>query len=77
MTPMPQTAMPRYRVYVLDDNGSVERTNAFECANDMDATQKAKQLFTGHTFELWQQHRFVTRINSDGTPGSIAGYWPV
>jgi len=48
-----------YRIYFLDDNNSISRAAALECANDDEAIIRLEsQLLPA---ELWQGSRFVMR----------------
>ena len=52
--------MPDYRVYFLNPDGHISRpSEIIECADDQEATQKARQLVDGHDFELWQGRRRI------------------
>jgi hypothetical protein len=53
--------MPFYRTYVLDENGRVVVAIDLECADDEEATARAKRLGDGEV-ELWRR---VPLLESD------------
>jgi hypothetical protein len=54
-----ELGMGWYRIYFLDNNNSISRALALECANDDEAiTRLESQLVPA---ELWQGARFVMR----------------
>jgi hypothetical protein len=55
--------MPEYRIYLVGLDGSGEHV---ECADDQEATEKAKQAVDGHDVELWLGTRFIVRIAHEG-----------
>ncbi len=55
--------MPTYRLYFLDTDAHISRPpEAFECADDQEAVQKARQLIDGKDLELWDGPRRVAFI---------------
>jgi hypothetical protein len=57
--------VPAYRIYFLDKAGHITGPpNIVECADDQEATQKAKQFVDGHDVEVWDGPRFVVSVNS-------------
>jgi hypothetical protein len=46
--------MPSYRTYVLDERGHVVVAIDLECADDEEATARAKQLGDGEV-QLWRR----------------------
>ena len=46
--------MPRYRAYVLDEDGHVAGAVEFECADDEEASERARELDSSDV-ELWRQ----------------------
>lgn len=55
--------MPHYRVYILDGNGHLVAALKFDCADDEEARERAKQL-DAQNVELW---RHVPLPDSDST----------
>jgi hypothetical protein len=55
--------MPEYRVYIVGSDGHFFSSQGLECANDDEATEKAKQLVDGHDIELWQRDRKIARFD--------------
>jgi hypothetical protein len=51
--------MPDYRVYLIGSDGHFFNSVPLECADDVEATEQAKQLVDGHDLELWQRDRKV------------------
>jgi hypothetical protein len=51
--------MPEYRVYIIGPDGHFVDSIALECADDMEATEQAKQLVDGNDVELWQRARKI------------------
>lgn len=45
--------MPHYRVYILDGHGHLVAAVKFDCADDEEAKERAKQL-DGQNVELWR-----------------------
>jgi hypothetical protein len=57
--------VPEYRVYFINRTDIIIRPpETVACANDAEATQKAKQLVDGHDVELWEGPRLVIGIKS-------------
>lgn len=55
--------MPTYRLYFLDSDAHISRPpEAFDCADDQEAMQKAKQFIDGKDLELWEGNRCVALI---------------
>jgi hypothetical protein len=54
--------MPDYRVYILDSAGHFSDVISLQCADDNEATQKAKLLVDGHDVELWCRDRKIDRF---------------
>jgi hypothetical protein len=52
-----------YRIYFLDDEGRIISFKGVVCESDQQAIEQARQLLEGRDAELWQQHRFVVRLN--------------
>lgn len=47
-------SMPRYRAYVLDEDGHVAGAVEFDCADDEEASERANELRNGDV-ELWRR----------------------
>lgn len=56
--------MPEYRAYIegSDGDGHFFYFHPLICADDTEATEKAKQLVVGQAVELWCGERLVTRL---------------
>ncbi len=59
--------MPHYRAYILDGHGRLVAAVKFDCADDEEAKERAKQL-DGQYVELW---RHVPLIDSDSAHGPV------
>jgi hypothetical protein len=57
-----------YRLYCLDGVGKVASAEWIQAVDDEAAIDIADRLRGGRVCELWQNHRFVTRLDSP-TPG--------
>jgi hypothetical protein len=62
--------MPEYRVYIIGSDGHFRDSVALECADDSEATEKAKQLVDGHDVELWQRDRKIATFAQQLKHGS-------
>ena len=48
--------MPTYRIFFLDKGAHISRPpEVIECANDHEATQKARQFIDGQDIEVWRE----------------------
>ena len=58
--------MPEYRAYIegSDGDGHFFYFHPLICADDTEATEKAKQLVVGHAVELWCGERLVLRFGA-------------
>jgi hypothetical protein len=54
--------MQHYRAYTIGDEGQFSSFRAFVCASDEDAIVWAKHLADGQAVELWNEQRFVVRL---------------
>ena len=56
--------MPEYRAYIegSDEDGRFVYIHPLICADDTEATEKAKQVVVGHAVELWCGERLVMRL---------------
>lgn len=59
-----ESIVPIYRVYTFEHNRHIAARAEIDCANDEDATDKAKQLLDGHDIEVWEKDRFVAFFKS-------------
>ena len=46
--------MPHYRAYILDEHGHLIGAANFDCADDVQSKERARQL-DGHRVEFWRQ----------------------
>jgi hypothetical protein len=46
--------MPHYRAYIIDEHGRLASAIDFDCANDEEAKQHAREL-DGRKVELWRE----------------------
>lgn len=54
--------MSDFRAYVIGPDGHITlRIDLNECADEAEATKRAKQLVDGHDVELWEAARFIER----------------
>ena len=52
--------MPQYRIYFLNHAGQISRpAEIVDCADDAEATKRARQLVEENDVELWQGGRLV------------------
>jgi hypothetical protein len=51
--------MPDYRIYIVGSDGHFDSAVPLECADDLEAMEKARQLVDGRDVELWQRARKV------------------
>jgi hypothetical protein len=56
--------MQHYRAYTVGKDGNVIRFRTFLCSNDEDAIVWTKQLLDGFPIELWNDKRFILRVDS-------------
>ena len=62
--------MPEYRAFIVAPDGHFINAFELECADDNEATERAKQLVDGHDVELWQRDRKVARFDRKPKSGS-------
>ena len=55
--------MAEYMAYSVGPDGYQIAFKALDCADDVEAAEKAKHLVEGHDIELWCGDRFVIRID--------------
>jgi hypothetical protein len=55
--------MADFRAYIMDHDGHVKlRVDLPGCANETDATQRAKRMIDRHDIELWDGAKFIERF---------------
>jgi hypothetical protein len=54
--------MREYRAYIVGFDGHFISFRPLVCADDFEATAKAKCLVDGHDIELWSGDRFIVRL---------------
>jgi hypothetical protein len=59
-----------YRAYTVGNDGHFVRSRGFACETDNDAIVWAKQLVDGSAIELWNNARFVARLEPKDQPTS-------
>jgi hypothetical protein len=52
-----------YRAYLVGQDGHFVGYEPIICADDSEATEKAKRLVDGHDVELWSGPRLVVRLD--------------
>jgi hypothetical protein len=65
MAPSPCGGLPmiEYMAYSVGPDGYQIACKALECADDVEAAEKASELVEGHDVEVWCGDRFVIRID--------------
>jgi hypothetical protein len=56
--------MPEYRAYIVGSDGHFVDAVHLVCADDAEASEKAKRLVNGHAVELWQLDRKIAEFNA-------------
>jgi hypothetical protein len=51
-----------YRAYTVGHDGHFIASRVFVCDDDSDAIEWANHLVDGHDIELWNEDRFVIRL---------------
>jgi hypothetical protein len=60
------TAMPTYRIYVLEKDNHIHRPPMIiECADDGVAIENAKGFLDGRAIEVWDHGRLVVRLDPE------------
>ena len=59
--------MPEYRAYIVGEDGHFIGYEPMVCANDSEATEKARRLSSRSPVELWGGPHMVTRIAQAST----------
>jgi hypothetical protein len=55
--------MSVYRVYFVDADGHIyQPPEIIKCANDQEATEKARQFIDGKDIQIWEKARLVARF---------------
>ena len=57
-----ETAMQRYRAYLINEDNCVASYRPIEAATDEQALEAAKQLVDGHDVEVWLLDREIGRL---------------
>ena len=60
--------MPDYRLYFLDLAGHIRGVVELACADDDEATQRARLYGDGRPMELWNRERPVRTFTGDEGP---------
>jgi hypothetical protein len=60
--------MSDYRVYIVGHHGHFIDAVEMDCADDAEATVRARQLVDGHDVQLWQRGRCVGVFRRDSDP---------
>jgi hypothetical protein len=71
-----KAGMADYRAYSVGLDGHFVGYEPLVCADDSEATDKARRLVDGHDIELWSGTRLVARLEASKTkiaPGSSPG----
>jgi hypothetical protein len=58
--------MPEYCIYAVGDDGRLVVGENVVCADDQEASEKAKQAANYHDVELWEGGRFIVRVLHKG-----------
>jgi hypothetical protein len=56
-----KAGMADYRAYTVGLDGHFVGYQPLVCADDSEATEKARRLVDGHDIELWSGDRFIMR----------------
>jgi hypothetical protein len=54
-----------YRAYSVGNDGHFIGFEAFACADDSEAIERAKRLLSGCDIELWNGPRLVIKLEAD------------
>jgi hypothetical protein len=54
--------MADYRAYTVGLDGHFIDFQAFSCAEDSEAIERARRFVDGHAVELWSGERFIARL---------------
>ena len=54
--------MPEYRLYCLNDQGSITKSHEIEAGSDADALAQAHSLKLDVACELWNRNRLVAKL---------------
>jgi hypothetical protein len=63
--------VPEYRAYTVGSDGHFVGYEPLVCADDAEATEKAKRLSHNFPIELWSGFRFVIRSSLPWDPASL------
>lgn len=62
--------MPKYRMYIFEQNGHVAAPpKIYQLPDDAAALAEAKKIIDGQAIEIWRSRRKVSRINPRGQKG--------
>lgn len=56
----------KYRVFLRDDHGFIQKVIELECLSDEDGREKMVAYKGARSAELWQGARLVYRVDGDG-----------
>ena len=57
--------MHGYRAYIIGKDGRIQDRVEFQCDDESEAKELAKQLVDGHAIELWDQARKIARFDPE------------
>ena len=57
--------MPGYYVYIMSNDGHVERRLNVICADDEEARNRARRLMDGQAVELWLEGRKIAEFKPE------------
>ena len=65
MSALARAEMTRYLVYVIGSGWHFIRAVALDCADDTAAIESAKHLADGYDVELWQEGRYIAKLQNN------------
>jgi hypothetical protein len=54
--------LQEYRAYIVGSDGHFIGFEPIICADDNEATERAKRLLDGHDIEIWNRGRLIARL---------------
>ncbi len=63
--------MAEYRAFLVGSDGHFTGFEGFVCADDTEATEKAKRLVDGHDIELWSGARLVVVLRHEDPSNEV------
>ena len=57
--------MPSYRAFLLSEYGKAIDAKIFDCKNDEDALEEAKQYVDGCRVQVWQGRRLIGLLKDE------------